>query len=54
MTEDSTLGWLLLTNDDGIEAIGMKKLVQKLNSRGHKVVVLHPKIIIQPLVCELI
>ena len=43
MTEDSTLGWLLLTNDDGIEAIGMEKLVQKLNSRGHKVVVFAPK-----------
>ena len=43
MAEDSTLGWLLLTNDDGIEAIGMRKLVQKLNSRGHKVVVFAPK-----------
>lgn len=43
MSPDSTQGWLLLTNDDGIEAVGMKKLVQKLNSRGHKVVVFAPK-----------
>ena len=43
MSPDSTHGWLLLTNDDGIEAVGMKKLVQKLNSHGHKVVVFAPK-----------
>ena len=35
-------GWLLLTNDDGIQAIGMRLLVEALNNRGHKVVVFAP------------
>ena len=34
--------WLLLTNDDGIEAIGMQLLVEALNQRGYKVVVFAP------------
>ena len=35
-------GWLLLTNDDGIQAIGMRLLVEALNKRGHNVVVFAP------------
>ena len=35
-------GWLLLTNDDGIQAIGDTLLVEALNKRGHKVVVFAP------------
>jgi 5'-nucleotidase len=42
MEDDSKTGWLLLTNDDGIEAVGMKLLVESLNQRGHKVVVFAP------------
>ena len=42
MTTSQNQGWLLLTNDDGIEAVGMKLLVEALNDRGHKVVVFAP------------
>ncbi|MBT5736121.1 MAG: hypothetical protein HN794_03415 [Euryarchaeota archaeon] len=42
MNDDSNLGWLLLTNDDGIEALGIQLLVESLNKRGHKVVVFAP------------
>ena len=42
MSDATDTGWLLLTNDDGIQAIGMKLLVESLNQRGHKVVVFAP------------
>ena len=42
MSDDSSTGWLLITNDDGIEAIGIQMLVEKLNKRGHKVIVFAP------------
>ena len=42
MSTSKNQGWLLLTNDDGIEAVGMKLLVEALNDRGHKVVVFAP------------
>ena len=42
MSTSQNQGWLLLTNDDGIEAVGMKLLVEALNDRGHKVVVFAP------------
>ncbi len=42
MIDNNDTGWLLLTNDDGIEAIGMRLLVESLNQRGHKVVVFAP------------
>ena len=42
MSDATDAGWLLLTNDDGIQAIGMKLLVESLNQRGHKVVVFAP------------
>ncbi len=42
MSTSKNQGWLLLTNDDGIEAMGMKLLVEALNDRGHKVVVFAP------------
>jgi 5'/3'-nucleotidase SurE len=42
MSTSQNQGWLLLTNDDGIEALGMKLLVEELNHRGHKVVVFAP------------
>jgi len=35
-------GWLLLTNDDGIEAEGFRLLVKALHQEGHKIVVLAP------------
>ena len=35
-------GWLLLTNDDGIEAEGFRLLVQSLHSAGYPLVVLAP------------
>ncbi|HJL97267.1 MAG TPA: 5'/3'-nucleotidase SurE, partial [Candidatus Poseidoniaceae archaeon] len=35
-------GWLLLTNDDGIEAPGFRLLVQALNKSGHNVIVFAP------------
>lgn len=35
-------GWLLLTNDDGIEAPGFRLLVQALHSAGYPLVVLAP------------
>ena len=36
-------GWLLLTNDDGIEAPGFRLLVKALHARGYPLVVLAPK-----------
>ena len=42
MSDATDAGWLLLTNDDGIQATGMKLLVESLNQRGHKVVVFAP------------
>ncbi len=42
MSTPQNQSWLLLTNDDGIEAVGMKLLVEALNDRGHKVVVFAP------------
>jgi len=42
MTRAENQGWLLLTNDDGIQAVGMRLLVEALNKRGHKVVVFAP------------
>ena len=42
MNDDLDTGWLLLTNDDGIEALGIQMLVEELNSRGHKVIVFAP------------
>ena len=42
MSSDKNTGWLLLTNDDGIQALGMKLLVESLNQRGHKIVVFAP------------
>ena len=43
MTSQNDESWLLLTNDDGIEAIGLELLVKTLNSRGHKVIVFAPQ-----------
>ena len=43
MTSQHDESWLLLTNDDGIEAIGLELLVKTLNSRGHKVIVFAPQ-----------
>ena len=42
MNSDLDTGWSLLTNDDGIEAVGIQMLVEKLNSRGHKLIVFAP------------
>ena len=35
-------GWLLLTNDDGIEAVGFELLVKALHKEGYPVAVLAP------------
>ena len=35
-------GWLLLTNDDGIEAVGLETLVKALHDEGYPVAVLAP------------
>jgi 5'/3'-nucleotidase SurE len=35
-------GWLLLTNDDGIEALGFRLLVQALHQAGHAIIVFAP------------
>ena len=35
-------GWILLTNDDGIEAEGFRLLVKALHKEGHKIAVLAP------------
>ena len=35
-------GWLLLTNDDGIEAVGFEMLVKALHKAGYPVAVLAP------------
>ena len=40
MSEDT--GWILLTNDDGIEAPGFRLLVQALNAAGHNLVAFAP------------
>ena len=37
-----TRGWLLLTNDDGIEAIGFELLVKALHEAGYPLAVLAP------------
>ena len=42
MTSDSESGWILLTNDDGIEAPGFRMLVQALNKAGHQIVAFAP------------
>ena len=36
-------GWLVLTNDDGIEAPGFEGLVKALHAAGHPVVSFAPK-----------
>ena len=38
----SERGWLILTNDDGIEAIGFRLLVQALHKEGFPLVILAP------------
>ena len=35
-------GWLLLTNDDGIEAPGFRMLAQALNNAGHSIIAFAP------------
>ena len=35
-------GWLLLTNDDGIEAPGFRMLAQALNKAGHSIIAFAP------------
>ena len=35
MSAANDQGWILLTNDDGIEAPGFRLLVQALNKAGH-------------------
>ena len=35
-------GWLLLTNDDGIEAPGFRMLAQALNRAGHAIIAFAP------------
>ena len=35
-------GWLLLTNDDGIEAVGFEMLVKALHKAGYPLAVLAP------------
>ena len=35
-------GWLLMTNDDGIEALGFRLLVQALHQAGHAIIVFAP------------
>ena len=37
------MSWILLTNDDGIEAESLQDLVTALHNRGHKCVVFAPK-----------
>ena len=34
--------WLLLTNDDGIEAVGFEMLVKALHSEGYPLAVIAP------------
>ena len=33
------MSWILLTNDDGIDATSLQILVDRLHERGHKLVV---------------
>jgi len=42
MSVPNEQGWILLTNDDGIEAPGFRLLVQALNKAGHSVVAFAP------------
>ena len=42
MSATNKQGWILLTNDDGIEAPGFRLLIQALNKSGHNVVVFAP------------
>ena len=42
MSSTEQQGWLLLTNDDGIEAPGFRLLIQALNNAGHSVVAFAP------------
>jgi 5'/3'-nucleotidase SurE len=35
-------GWLLLTNDDGIEAPGFRMMAQALNKAGHSIIAFAP------------
>jgi len=42
MSATNQQGWILLTNDDGIEAPGFRLLIQALNKAGHRVVVFAP------------
>ena len=39
---NSGRGWLLLTNDDGIEAVGFELLVKALHRAGYPLAVLAP------------
>ncbi len=36
------MSWILLTNDDGIDAISLQSLVDRLHERGHKIIVFAP------------
>ena len=36
------MSWILLTNDDGIDATSLQILVDRLHERGHKLVVFAP------------
>jgi len=42
MSDEFEGGWILLTNDDGIEAPGFRLLVQALNTAGHQIVAFAP------------
>lgn len=42
MSATEPKGWILLTNDDGIEAPGFRMLVQALNAAGHRLVAFAP------------
>lgn len=43
MTDESPQGgWLLLTNDDGIEAPGFRMMAQALNKAGHSIIAFAP------------
>lgn len=42
MSAPNEQGWILLTNDDGIEAPGFRLLVQALNKAGHNLVAFAP------------
>jgi len=43
MTDESPQGgWLLLTNDDGIEAPGFRMMAQALNKAGYSIIAFAP------------